>query len=74
MDGGFVGSTNSLSTSADTNLKLGGMQGTTLEDVFHKNIKTPLWSATLTETDPETVIAAHLAFLEAGSLIIMTST
>lgn len=48
--------------------------GTTLEDVFHKNIQTPLWSATLTETDPETVIAAHLAFLEAGSLIIMTST
>lgn len=50
------------------------MQGTTLEDVFHKNIKTPLWSATLTETDPEAVISAHLAFLEAGSLIIMTST
>lgn len=48
--------------------------GTTLEDVFHKNINTPLWCATLTETDPETVIAAHLAFLEAGSLIIMTST
>ncbi|TDL21732.1 Homocysteine S-methyltransferase [Rickenella mellea] len=53
---------------------LDGGFGTTLEDVFGKNISTPLWSAALTEKEPETVIAAHLQFLEAGSRVILTST
>ena len=49
-------------------------QGTTLEDVFHKDISTPLWSAKPIEYDPEVMIAAHLAFLRAGANIILTST
>lgn len=48
--------------------------GTTLEDVLHKNISHPLWSAHLIETDPESIVAAHLAFLKAGSSIILTAT
>ncbi len=49
-------------------------KGTTLEDVFHKDISTPLWSAKPIEDDPEVIIAAHLAFLRAGADVILTST
>ncbi|CAE6416946.1 unnamed protein product [Rhizoctonia solani] len=48
--------------------------GTTLEDVLHKNISHPLWSAHLIDTDPEAIVEAHLAFLRAGSSIILTAT
>ncbi|CAE6511250.1 unnamed protein product [Rhizoctonia solani] len=48
--------------------------GTTLEDVLHKNISHPLWSAHLIDTDPDAIVEAHLAFLRAGSSIILTST
>ncbi|RDX55226.1 Homocysteine S-methyltransferase [Lentinus brumalis] len=55
-------------------LVLDGGLGTTLEDVFHKDISTPLWSAKPIEDDPEVIIAAHLAFLRAGADVILTST
>ncbi|GBE80531.1 Homocysteine S-methyltransferase [Sparassis crispa] len=55
-------------------LILDGGLGTTLEDVFHKNISTPLWSAKPIDDDPETIIEAHLAFLRAGADVILTST
>ncbi|KDN32933.1 hypothetical protein RSAG8_13980, partial [Rhizoctonia solani AG-8 WAC10335] len=48
--------------------------GTTLEDVLHKNISHPLWSAHLIDTDPDAIVGAHLAFLRAGSSIILTAT
>lgn len=49
-------------------------QGTTLEDVLQQDISHPLWSAHLIESDPESIVAAHLAFLQAGSSIILTAT
>ncbi|RPD78095.1 Homocysteine S-methyltransferase [Lentinus tigrinus ALCF2SS1-7] len=52
----------------------GGLVGTTLEDVFHRDISGPLWSAKPIEEDPEVIIEAHLAFLRAGADIILTST
>ncbi|KAI8992909.1 Homocysteine S-methyltransferase [Trametes punicea] len=55
-------------------LILDGGLGTTLEDVFHKDISHPLWSAKPVDEDPEVIIAAHLAFLRAGANIILTST
>ncbi|KAK7677532.1 hypothetical protein QCA50_019538 [Cerrena zonata] len=55
-------------------LVLDGGFGTTLEDLFDKDISTSLWSAKLIDDDPETIINAHLAFLRAGADIILTST
>ncbi|ELU42685.1 40S ribosomal protein S0 [Rhizoctonia solani AG-1 IA] len=48
--------------------------GTTLEDVLHKNISHPLWSAHLIDTNPDAIVEAHLAFLRAGSSVILTAT
>ncbi|KAJ1304700.1 hypothetical protein OPQ81_005839 [Rhizoctonia solani] len=48
--------------------------GTTLEDVLQKDISHPLWSAHLIDTDPDAIVQAHLAFLKAGSSIILTAT
>ncbi|KAG8697088.1 AdoMet-homocysteine methyltransferase [Ceratobasidium sp. 423] len=48
--------------------------GTTLEDVLQKNISHPLWSAHLIDTDPDAIVEAHLAFLRAGSSVILTAT
>ena len=50
------------------------MQGTTLEDLFHKDISHALWSAKPIDEDPEVIIAAHLAFLRAGANVILTAT
>ncbi|KII92717.1 hypothetical protein PLICRDRAFT_172773 [Plicaturopsis crispa FD-325 SS-3] len=56
-------------------LLLDGGLGTTLEDVFHKDIShTPLWSSKLVEEDPQAIVQAHLAFLRAGARVILTST
>ncbi|CDO76056.1 hypothetical protein BN946_scf184696.g8 [Trametes cinnabarina] len=55
-------------------LILDGGLGTTLEDVFHKDISHALWSAKPIDEDPEVIVAAHLAFLRAGANIILTST
>ncbi|KAI0358695.1 Homocysteine S-methyltransferase [Trametes cingulata] len=55
-------------------LILDGGLGTTLEDVFHKDISHALWSAKPIDEDPEVIIAAHLAFLRAGANVILTST
>ncbi|CAL1705869.1 unnamed protein product [Somion occarium] len=55
-------------------LVLDGGFGTTLEDVFHKDISTPLWSAKPIDEDPGLIINTHLAFLRAGADIILTST
>ncbi|KAI0633511.1 Homocysteine S-methyltransferase [Trametes polyzona] len=55
-------------------LILDGGLGTTLEDVFHKDISHALWSAKPIDEDPEVIISAHLAFLRAGADIILTST
>jgi homocysteine S-methyltransferase len=50
-------------------------KGTTLEDVLNVHISdTPLWSAKLLVEDPEVLIKAHLAFLEAGATVIQTAT
>ncbi|KIJ49419.1 hypothetical protein M422DRAFT_204698 [Sphaerobolus stellatus SS14] len=53
---------------------LDGGMGTTLEDVFNKDVSHPLWSARFIENEEDIIIAAHLAFLRAGSKIILTST
>ncbi|THH29085.1 hypothetical protein EUX98_g5107 [Antrodiella citrinella] len=53
---------------------LDGGLGTTLEDVFKKDISHPLWSAKPVDTEPDVIIEAHLAFLKAGADIILTST
>lgn len=49
-------------------------QGTTLEDVFHRDISNPLWSARPIEHEPEVIIEAHLSFLRAGARIITAAT
>ncbi|KAG1787011.1 Homocysteine S-methyltransferase [Suillus plorans] len=52
----------------------GGL-GTTLEDHFHLPIShTPLWSARIILDAPNTLQQAHLAFLEAGSRVLLTAT
>ncbi|KAG1739319.1 Homocysteine S-methyltransferase [Suillus lakei] len=49
--------------------------GTTLEDHFHLPIShTPLWSARIILDAPDTLQQAHLAFLEAGSRVLLTAT
>ncbi|KAI0077163.1 Homocysteine S-methyltransferase [Panus rudis PR-1116 ss-1] len=81
LDGGFVRSSSDFSLSSDplylsnhTQTFERTPQGTTLEDVFHKDISTPLWSAKPIDEDPETIIATHLAFLRAGARVILTAT
>ncbi|KAH9940386.1 Homocysteine S-methyltransferase [Epithele typhae] len=64
----------SPSTPSSNVLILDGGLGTTLEDVFHRNISTPLWSAKPVDEEPEVIIAVHLAFLDAGADIVLTST
>ena len=49
-------------------------QGTTLEDVFEKDVSSPLWSASMIDKDPDAIVQAHSAFLVAGSDIILTAT
>ncbi|KAL0957082.1 hypothetical protein HGRIS_003178 [Hohenbuehelia grisea] len=54
---------------------LDGGLGTTLETYYSKAISnTPLWSANVITEDPEAVIKAHIAFLEAGAKVLMTAT
>ncbi|THU95507.1 Homocysteine S-methyltransferase [Dendrothele bispora CBS 962.96] len=54
---------------------LDGGFGTTLESTFGLNISnTPLWSAKAVVERPDVIVQAHLAFLHAGSDIILTST
>ncbi|KAG8705772.1 AdoMet-homocysteine methyltransferase [Ceratobasidium sp. 395] len=60
--------------SADEVVLLDAGLGTTLEDVLKKDVSNPLWSAHLIESEPESIVKAHLAFLEAGSSIILTAT
>ena len=45
-----------------------------MEDVFHRQLGYPLWSATPVDKDPEVIVSAHLAFLRAGADVILTST
>ncbi|KAG6862271.1 hypothetical protein C0995_002202 [Termitomyces sp. Mi166 len=49
------------------------LKGTTLE-VFAQNAKTPLWSSQPILDNPSAVVEVHLAFLQAGARILMTST
>lgn len=73
MDGGLA--SNKIASLRSTMLKNGlSLQGTTLEDVFLKDIKHPLWSAKLVDNEEDVIVAAHLAFLQAGSQAILTST
>lgn len=59
----------------DTMLLSDGGLGTTLEDHFHLPIShTPLWSARIILDAPDTLQQAHLAFLEAGSRVLLTAT
>ncbi|QRV93856.1 40S ribosomal protein S0 [Ceratobasidium sp. AG-Ba] len=60
--------------SKDNIVLLDAGLGTTLEDVLRKDISHPLWSAHLIDSDPEAIVQAHLAFLKAGSSIILTAT
>lgn len=50
------------------------LKGTTLENVFHQDISSPLWSAKPIDENPEIITQAHLAFLRAGARVILTST
>ncbi|KAG1889947.1 Homocysteine S-methyltransferase [Suillus subluteus] len=59
----------------DSILLSDGGLGTTLEDHFHLPIShTPLWSARIILDAPDTLQQAHLAFLEAGSRVLLTAT
>ncbi|KAI0267061.1 Homocysteine S-methyltransferase [Gloeopeniophorella convolvens] len=51
----------------------GGL-GSTLEDVFHVNTTSSLWSSVALAKDPESVIQAHLIFLRAGARLIETAS
>lgn len=42
--------------------------------MFHADVTHPLWSARLVDKEEDVVVAAHLAFLQAGSQVILTST
>ena len=54
---------------------LDGGMGTQLEGSGHPDIKkSPLWSASVIIKDPEAIVKAHTAFLEAGADIIITNT
>ncbi|OCH91677.1 Homocysteine S-methyltransferase [Obba rivulosa] len=55
-------------------LILDGGLGTTLEDTFHQNISSPLWSAKPIDEEPEIIVSAHLAFLRAGADVILSAT
>lgn len=58
----------------DLILSDGGL-GTTLEDHFHLPIShTPLWSARIILDASDILQRAHLAFLEAGSRVLLTAT
>jgi len=54
-------------------LVLDGGLATELEAHGH-DISSPLWSAQLLHSNPEAIIAAHLAFLEAGADIIISAS
>ncbi|KAG9080777.1 AdoMet-homocysteine methyltransferase [Ceratobasidium sp. 370] len=60
--------------SSDNIILLDAGLGTTLEDVLHKDISHPLWSAHLVDSQPGAIIEAHLAFLKAGASIVLTAT
>ncbi|KAI0058120.1 Homocysteine S-methyltransferase [Artomyces pyxidatus] len=60
-------------TQKDVVLLDGGL-GTTLEDIFHVDISSPVWSAKPIDKDPEVVIQAHLQFLRAGARVIDTAS
>ncbi|KAF8530456.1 Homocysteine S-methyltransferase [Hysterangium stoloniferum] len=53
---------------------LDGGFGTTLQHVFNKDVSHPLWSARFVDQEEDVIVAAHLAFLEAGAQVILTST
>ncbi|KAF8322237.1 Homocysteine S-methyltransferase [Clavulina sp. PMI_390] len=48
--------------------------GTALELMGHDIASSPLWSASMLERDPESVLNAHSAFLAAGADIVITNT
>ncbi|KAG1739800.1 Homocysteine S-methyltransferase [Suillus occidentalis] len=67
--------TQGLPSSGIAILLSDGGLGTTLEDHFHLPIShTPLWSARIILDAPDTLQQAHLAFLEAGSRVLLTAT
>ncbi|KAH9949044.1 Homocysteine S-methyltransferase [Amylocystis lapponica] len=55
-------------------LVLDGGMGTTLEDVFHTDVASALWSAAPVDANEEAVIGAHLAFMHAGADVVLTTT
>lgn len=62
-----------VSESLTIPLIIDGGLATQLESQNHK-IETNLWSAELLRTDPQAIIAAHLAYLEAGADVIISAS
>ncbi|KAH7912429.1 Homocysteine S-methyltransferase [Hygrophoropsis aurantiaca] len=51
------------------------MEGTTLAEIFHVDLtKSPLWSGKSAADEPDVLLQAHLAFLQAGARTLLTST
>ncbi|KAL4245652.1 Homocysteine-binding domain superfamily protein [Abortiporus biennis] len=73
---GFQSFTRKPSSSSNMSpvLLLDGGFGTTLEDLFHLDISTSLWSAKPIDTNPQVIIDTHLAFMKSGSDIVLSST
>ena len=74
LDGGFVRMYDHDLRHHIDSLRNVYVQGTTLEELFHKDISAPLWSAKPVDSEPQVIVDAHLAFLRAGCDIILTST
>ncbi len=52
---------------------LDSAMGTRLEDMGHK-LSTPLWSATVLQSNPEDIVQIHKENIEAGAQVIITNT
>lgn len=52
---------------------LDSAMGTRLEDMGHK-LSTPLWSATILQSNPEDIVQIHKENIEAGAQVIITNT
>ncbi|KAF8269262.1 Homocysteine S-methyltransferase [Lactarius quietus] len=59
---------------SDSRILIDGGLGSTLEDVFHIDTASSLWSSEALIKNPESVIQAHLLFLRAGARLIETAS
>ncbi|KAI0338964.1 Homocysteine S-methyltransferase [Trametopsis cervina] len=62
------------SNSGQRVLILDGGFGTTLKDILAQDVSGPLWSSRVIADNPQAIIDAHRAFLDAGAQVILTDT